>query len=211
MPTNSRTTLLMFLGIVSFFAVGLGGVMLGKHLYGPKTLPVVPIVTPTPRAEAPTATSTPDFSASWKQVINPTFGFSMRYPDDWISECMEPSGNWLSASICDIRASNTVIDHGQLVSGANIGVGVEKPNPNYDTLEEKLSFDTKTYGYIATAKTINGIEGYFLSSSGNDAFVAKNGDYFIIVSWIPLPDTSQYKKPLTKSSPRFGSPTDLDR
>lgn len=193
---SSHTSVFIFFGIIAFCAVGLGGVLLGKYLYAPKTPSPELSVTPTPRAEEPTVTPTPDFSASWKLVINQTFGFSIHYPDNWIAECTDPIGNWSSANICDFRAPNTVIDHGQLFSGANIVVGVEKPNQNYNTLEEKIAFDTKTYGYTAIAKTINDIEGYLISSPGNDAFVTKNGEYFIIVSWIPLPDTSQYKNTL---------------
>lgn len=138
-------------------------------------------------------TPIPNPTANWKTFISPTFNFSIKYPNSWTAACKDPEGDWLSGTICDLRAPNTEIDHGQLLSGATIGVGVEKPNQNYKTLEEKIAFDTKNYGYQSTAKTINNIEGYLYTSSSNNVFVAKNGQYFIMLSWIPLSSTNQYR------------------
>lgn len=73
----------ILLCVIVISAVGLGGVLLGKYLYASKTSPVVPSVTPTPRAEALTSTPTSDPTENWKTHTNTEYGFSLKFPLDW--------------------------------------------------------------------------------------------------------------------------------
>lgn len=82
-PTGSRTTLFTFLGIVSFLVVGLGGVLLGKYLYGYRTEQNASNVTPTPRVEVPTVTPTTNPMVGWKTFVSPDSNFSLKYPSEY--------------------------------------------------------------------------------------------------------------------------------
>lgn len=75
---HAHTRVVIFLGISAFFAVGLGGVLLGKYLYAPKTalMPQIP-VTPT---QVPVATPTPDSTVNWKTYTNGKLLFEFKYP-----------------------------------------------------------------------------------------------------------------------------------
>lgn len=83
---SSHTPVSIFLGITVLIVVGLGGVLLGKYLFAPKTPPVAPAVTPTPQAKEPIATPTlsPDLTSNWKTYANEDFSF--QYPSDWTVE-----------------------------------------------------------------------------------------------------------------------------
>lgn len=68
-----------FLLIIILVAIGLGGVLLGKYLYGPKAPQIVTNVPPTPRVEALTPTPTPDVMENWKTYTSKK-GYTIKYP-----------------------------------------------------------------------------------------------------------------------------------
>ena len=98
------------------------------------------------------------------------------------------------SSICDIRAPNTTLDNdGQLSSGAYVAIAVEKVDSKYKSLEDKVAFDTKKYGYKIEPYSLDNVSGYLYTLSKNNEFISKNGFYFIHISWTPLDDANQYK------------------
>lgn len=135
---SSRTTFVAFFGIVALLAVGLGGVLLGKYLYTPKTLPVSSVVTPT---QAPIATLTPDPTAEWKVYRNPVYNFEFKYPSDWtlvidlkaeengskVSTFQSPDGEFLDVTVfnlpIDFDAEKSVVPEAQeIIIFGRIGI-----------------------------------------------------------------------------------------
>lgn len=80
---RTRGGIFIIFGIIAFFGIGLGGVLLGKYLYGPKTLQPELIVTPTPRGGVPIVTTTPNPIENWKTYTNISGGFSFKYPSNY--------------------------------------------------------------------------------------------------------------------------------
>lgn len=124
---------------------------------------------------------------------NDEFGFSFSYPSDWQASCENPQDDtWLDATICDLRAPNTLIDHGHLMSGAYMTISISKPNPNYSNLSEYVSFSTAQGKYQTTKFTRNSIEGYQINSENGNSFVFENNGDFISISWISADENNTY-------------------
>lgn len=194
-PNYFKTILFSILGVLLVSAIiylYLQNQKFQKQVLNPPISPTIQAPSPSSQIVSPTPKTVssislpPDETAGWKTYTNNTYGFSIKYPIDWLIKCNEPTNEWLSADICNIATPNTKFDHGERISGAGIGIGIEKPNPNYNSLEEKVAFDEKNYQYKSVSKIINGTKGYLLTSNTNNAFVTKTTDYFIIISWFPL-------------------------
>lgn len=81
-PTKSGKSSLPLLGVLVLVTIGIGGFLLWKFL-SPQKSPPVAIPTPTP-TEVPTATPTPDPTADWQVYTNQKYGFSLKYPPDFV-------------------------------------------------------------------------------------------------------------------------------
>ncbi len=135
----------------------------------------------------------PVMMATTQQYQEPMYGFNFSYPIDWSAKCKPVVvGTWTGMTVCDLRAPNTIMDHGQISQGANVVFGINKPNANYQTLAEYVAFFVKQDGYQQRPRTINNITGVQLSSPTNETFVFESNDAFVIVNWIPLPPSSPY-------------------
>jgi len=169
-------SVLVILVAVGYFAY--------KNFNAPKGILLGPFLPPTPET-----------ITDWKTYNSEKFQFSFEYPSNWTVICKEPQTDfWVMSSICDIRAPNTTLDNdGQLSSGAYVAIAVEKVDSKYKSLEDKVAFDTKKYGYKIEPYSLDNVSGYLYTLSKNNEFISKNGFYFIHISWTPLDDANQYK------------------
>lgn len=98
---SSKLPLILF-GIVLILSAGLGGLYLGKYLYGPKTpaVSISPIV-------VPTATPTPDPTANWKTYTNSKLGFTFQYPTElvFLSDGLDNGGSLLLQNFDGIKSN----------------------------------------------------------------------------------------------------------
>jgi len=194
-PKNPRW-LLWLLGSLITLVLGIAaGLFSAKFLNQSQLqsqLPPTPTLTPSP-STAPLPEVDP--TANWEIYTNNIYKFSFKYPSEWQLSCTEPKdNNWLDATICQLTAPNTQLDHGYLSKGAYVAVGISKPTPKYSSLKEYVT-DSVNRGYMSSPKTYNNVSGYLLSPPESPKtysnFVFESKGYIININWVPIDENNQ--------------------
>ena len=132
---------------------------------------IEPIITPSPTL-VPTATIVPTPTAttiSWKNYINSIYGYSIKYPSDWVAQdlgALEP------------QIPSYIVFNPPTASASARYITVSISTRSYD---EQL-----TYGASASAVTVAGIKGtrqYFQDSDGHisTAIILPRTDNLLII------------------------------
>lgn len=102
-PTHSSSKLpLILIGLLLILAAGVGGVYLGKYLYGSNPPAGGPAETKATPTGTPPATPTIDPTAGWKTYIDKQSEFLIKYPDSYFkyqgNQSLVPAALFVSTS-----------------------------------------------------------------------------------------------------------------
>lgn len=195
---HTHIGVVIFLGISAFFAVGLGGVLLGKYLYAPKTAPATLVVTPT---QTPIATPTSDLTVGFLEYVNNKAGYIFKYPSDWKLKQNLNGSITLRSSDFEQNEKNPLEEEAK--SGANLLINGPIPDALPEIKEGQILKGTDT----TTDKVASNIQK--LTIDGKNAitwdYQAAGNPHFIGTQVVILKEGKVYYLNMTFSDKSFKS------
>ncbi len=130
----------------------------------------------------------PSVKVATKTFTGKNSKITFDYPANWkVTEHDPVPTEAFSSTLITAEAPDTILDHGQLLSGKYLTVGIDKPTPQYNDLQGRLKLE-ESYGRTVEELTVGQQKGYLLIGKPEDegyTFLFEKNNLFYTISWIP--------------------------